>query len=196
MSMMEQYILARITVKEPVPEYADRLDPVSMQFNRAFQNFTWFLTGHGFKNADNIDACKRIRDLLTLTDTEVCLAGWNLSGANLKGADLSKADLSGADLTGANLTSTDLDNANLFRAKLMGASLMGASLMGTNLMRANLMRADLSGADLRCANMSSAFLDGAKYCEVIYNSTVFPADFAPEEHGMIEVSISGTPINP
>lgn len=158
---MKTCILSRVAVKEPVSEYNYWFEPVSEQFNRAFQNFTWFLTGHGFTNADDIDACKHIRDLLSLTDTEVCLSGWNLSGSDLHDVDLSNAYLSGTNLSSANLTGTNLCNADLRYANLSSANLAEANLSNADLSGANLTDADLTNSLLNGASIEAADLNGA-----------------------------------
>lgn len=196
---MEKSILSRIAVNEPVAEYNYWPDPISTQFNRSFQNFTWFLTGHGFTNANNNIACEQIQDLLTLTDANVCLKGWdlydvdlhdtNLSTADLSGADLSNAKLFGADLSGANLIGADLNCANLFNTNLSSADLKDADLSGANCTCANLVN-----ADLRSAILSKTQLAGARYCRDANIETWFPDDFAPEEHDMIEIDIIGIPV--
>ena len=201
---MEKSILSRVEVKAPVTEYNYWSDPVSVQFNRAFQNFTWFLTGHGFKNGNNIDACKRIRDLLTLTDTEVNLAGWDLSGADLHGTNLSQAVLNGTDLSNTKLFNADLSQADLYGADLSGsdlseaflnkANLSGAELTGAVLREALLYEVNLSGVDLRDVNCFAVDLIDIKYCTDDENKTIFPAGFNKERYSMIEVDKNGTPV--
>ena len=196
---METGILSRVNIKAPETEYNYWSDPVSVQFNRAFQNFTWFLSGHGFKNADNNDACKRIRDLLTPSDTEVNLTGWDLSGADLHGSDLSSAyfnetDLNSAYLGAAHLVGAFLCNADLTNANLTYADLVSAFLVIADLSDADLTHADLVDANLKGANLSNAILTGARYCKDDGFETVFPDGFDPEEHGMIEVDKNGTPV--
>lgn len=83
--------------------------------------------------------------------------------ADLEGAILKDADLSGTDLTGANLSHADLSGAKLGRPSNIGTP--------TRLMGANLADAKVSNADFRGA-----------LCD---QHTRFPADFLPEEHGLI-----------
>lgn len=196
---MEKTILSRVNVKAPVSEYCYWADPVSEQFNRAYQNFTWFLSGHGFMNVDNIDACKRICDLLTLTDTEVCLSEWNMSGADLRCAILSRADMFGVNLSGANLERADFEDAilifsNLRNAKLSGANLIGAVLVNADLTSADLTHSCLIDSDLSGANLNDAILNRARYCKEDGFETVFPDGFDPEKHGMTEVDQNGIPV--
>jgi hypothetical protein len=96
-------------------------------------------------------------------NSNVNLAGANLSRAqmigaflnesdltevNLEGADLEEADLSEAKLRGANLSNANLKKVYLNESDLRGADLSGASLVWTNLTNANLSEASLIGAHL------------------------------------------------
>ena len=134
-----------------------------------------------------------------------------LQGANLNGANLHGANLNGANLNGANLQEAILDRANLFRANLQkayleGANLQKANLEGAYLEGANLQKANLEGASLQEANLQEAilqgtklfgaYLEGAELTGAHYDKyTIFPADFDPKAHNMIEVDENGKPIN-
>lgn len=110
----------------------------------------------------------REANLLRANLADAMLFDADLSKAYLRGADLSRAALIGASLAAATLVAANLTDANLTGAKLDDAVFMGASLHGASLVSPSLHRADL---------------EGAKYTE----STHFPRDFVPEEHGMVLV---------
>lgn len=105
-------------------------------------------------------------------NTEIDLAGANLTEADLSRADLNRADLTGANLTGANLyeadlyeadlTEADLTEAHLNRANLTRAILTGAILKEANLYEADLDMADLTGVYLKEADLAGANLNRAK----------------------------------
>ncbi len=126
------------------------------------------------------------------------LSGTDLSGANLSGAVLSGANLSGAVLSGALLFFVDLSGISLFGVDLSGAVLYKANLVGANLYDANLTGAHLSGANFIDADLSRANLTDAVFTKAKYNSktskpkyefpTLFPPDFDPKAHGMIDVT--------
>lgn len=195
---MVQKILADLTIKKRVNEYVVNDYIIITQIQCAFCNLTWFLTGHGYNNEENIDECKKILGFMSLF-FNMNLSNWNLnqvgfaranladsklnnvnlkkahmSDANLYGADLKYANLSGADMSGANLSKADLSGADMSGANLIKADLNGADLSGANMSRADLHGADLSGtclngADASGANMSRADLRGADLSEARLN---------------------------
>lgn len=122
---MEQKILADLEIKKRVEEYIVRNDLLTTQISLAFHNLTWFLTGHGYHNEDDNDACKNFRELVLIWCDELNLNNWKLSGAKLFDADLTLADLIDTDLRGADLRG----------AKLIGANLRGADLSGAKYCR-------------------------------------------------------------
>ena len=201
---MEQRILADLEIKSRVKEYINSDALLTTQIGCAFSNLTWFLSGHGYYNEENNDECKRFGELVSIYCGYFNLKNWKLSGVGLSGADLIGADLSGANLFEAHLSranlfeahlsKANLSEANLFEANLSGADLIGADLSVADLSRANLIYADLSGADLRAEYLSGANLGGARYCLDKRCETIFPDDFNPEKHGMIEVDIWGNPV--
>lgn len=77
-----------------------------------------------------------------------------------------------------------MTSACLIRANLCGADLTNAHLSGADFTSAIMSGATLTGANLTCA----------KYCRVPGYETVFPDDFDPEEHNMIDVDERGNPI--
>lgn len=105
----------------------------------------------------------------------------NLFDADLRGADLREANLLEASLWGADLRGADLSDAYLRFADLRGADLGDANLNGADLYSANLYSVNLRKADLREANLREADLSRAIYTD----STQWPPDFKPEEHGMV-----------
>ncbi len=132
-----------------------------------------------------------------------------LDGADLSYANLTDADLTKAVLTNATLKKARLIDANLFKAQLNGADLSYANLSDSVLTESNLTNAiftnadlsysDLSHANLTGANFTNASLQGtvfssAKYCNSIPNRTIFPENFDPQKHDMIEVEIVGKPV--
>lgn len=129
----------------------------------------------------------------------------DLQGANLQEADLQKAKLQSAKMQGADLQMAKLKRAMLKRAalhqaklqmaNLREANLRFAALQGANLQGADLRGAILQGADLQGADLQEANLKYAEYCRDSQAATVFPFDFNPEEHGMIETDITGDPVD-
>lgn len=72
----------------------------------------------------------------------------DLAGADLSGRDLSSARLMGADLRGANLSGCDLRQARLTNVNFTGADLRNADARGAAFHHANLTGADLRGIRL------------------------------------------------
>lgn len=130
----------------------------------------------------------------------------NLNWAKLNDANLERAELNNANLEGANLNGALLRETKLFAANLNGATLMGTKFFGAKLNGANLNEANLEGANLEGAKLNGAELNGAMLNNILqdettvwrnakYNdNTVFPENFSPEEHGMIEVDVFGRPV--
>jgi uncharacterized protein YjbI with pentapeptide repeats len=98
------------------------------------------------------------RRSLSLSATDIVLAG-----ASAKGARLSNINLAGADLTKANFSHAVLIRANLSRATLTNAALSGA---------------DMSRSYLSGANFSSANLHNANLSDVL--SGVWPSILQPD----------------
>lgn len=236
---MQKHIYALIGIKPAINEYLYFSDfkydkeetnnswkskSIEAQTITSLSNFTWFLTGHGFRNKEQVTECKLISffqpsslprsnhegwhlegiDLEEADLTQELMKGAhleeaNLEGAHLKGADLNQAFLEGARLYGADLTCAylsraHLEEAHLEEAHLEEAHLERAFLNGANLTSAYLSGADLSGADLTRAHLGGAYLIGALYCNAPEFKTIFPEGFYPKEHGMIEVDIEGNPV--
>ena len=202
---VEEYIYLPDYKVYRVSNYTDwKFKTVDKQANTSLANFTYFLTGHGFKNEEKVLECMLIGNLIHSPSRHACFKGWHLEGAYLAGADLSGADLSSADLTGAdlrgiNLQYADLKFSNLTRANLLWSHLSDADLIGTDLTNALLAYTDLTGADLTAADLTGADLSdvvfkGALYCNDPEFKTIFPEGFDPKEHGMIEVDIFGNPV--
>ncbi len=215
-------LLARVPMDEAVGEYLkidDSLECINVQFCRAFQNFTRYLSCLGYQNIDMIretdvsgsflPVAWVLRSLIC-TEINIYCPEWRLEKVELKGADmkmanLKKADLNRASFIGAILRRANLRNATLIMAELRNADLRNADLRNANLEWANLIGANLAGADLRNANLVRAnlggallegtYLEGAKYCNHPVFGTVFSAEFNPKERGMIEVDKYGKPID-
>lgn len=115
------------------------------QIQCAFCNLTWFLTGHGYNNEENIDECKKILGFMSL------FFNMNLSNWNLNQVGFARA----------NLADSKLNNVNLKKAHMSDANLCGADFRYADLSGANLSGAELSGAeyclDKRCETI---FPDG------------------------------------
>lgn len=215
---MVQKILADLAIKKRVNEYVVNDYIIITQIQCAFCNLTWFLTGHGYNNEENIDECKKILEFMSLIFS-MNLSNWNLNqvgfaranlagskltnvhlkkaymgDANLHGADFEYADMSRAYMSRADVSRAKLTGADLSKANLSGADLRGADLIGTCLNGADLSRANLSFANLIETDLGEANLYGAKYCLDLEYETIFPAGFNPKEHGMIEVDIYGYPV--
>ena len=109
--------------------------------------------------------------------------------AVLKKTNLSSANLSNADLEKATLTSANLESANLSEARLSGANLESANLKNANLEDVSISGANFDNADLRNANLAIDYIrSSTSFKRAKYNNlTIFPADFDPEERGMIFV---------
>ncbi len=181
---MENGILDTLTIQEsPKEEYLysalSNNNSINKQIVRALRALIFFLTGHGFHNENDNNSCKRIRDMMVLSDQILSLNNWDLSGADLSGADLSGADLSNTnlsdtDLRYANLSGVNLSRANLSRANLSEANLKGANLKGATLKDAYLSEVELSRADLSNSNLSGANLSGAD----LFNTNLSDTDLS------------------
>lgn len=139
-----------------------------------------------------------IRRLGRLGKTNVDIRDCFLRKADLSFANLLRANLERADLRHTNFYSAKLDETNITSADLRKARVSNASLKGAYLICADLRNADLSRVDLRDAalgltklqgcNLSDADLTGADFEKAkSSNSTTFPANFKPDDHGMILV---------
>lgn len=94
----------------------------------------------------DIDSWNRWR--LTQSETQLSLAGQDLSHGYFFEGDFSGVDLSGADLRRACLIGANFRDANLTGADLRDAYLGDASFESANLSNANLLGAHLDGVDL------------------------------------------------
>lgn len=190
---MVQKVLTDLEIKKRVNVYVVNDYIIITQIQCAFCNLTWFLTGHGYNNEENIDECKKILEFMSL------IFSMNLSNWNLNQVGFARANLAGSKLTNVHLKKAYMCDANLYGADfeyadMSGADLSGANLSGTKLSGANLYGANLSGAYLSGAYLSGAKLRGARYCLDKRHETKFPYGFNPKEHGMIEVDIWGNPV--
>lgn len=178
---MKKYILSDVSVSKPIKEYKVSNALLNTQLCNAFRNLTWFMSGHGFSNIENIEECKNIEEMVRSGYSDICLYKWkmdniwllncNLSAADLRQVDFSQcvlsnvllmdANLSDSVLINAKLPSVNLRNANLSGADLSGADLSGAILVEANLNGANLKNTNLSHADLRNADLTGTDLAGA-----------------------------------
>ena len=142
-------------------------------------------------------------------------SGANLTDSTLKNAKLEKANFQGADLTDADLTGATVTEADFTGANLQDAIISGVYFLRANLSKANLKgtkklnigsAASLRGADLRkvelsgsanAMDMREADLRGARLKDVYSladarikrakydRTTIFPADFDPQQAGLI-----------
>lgn len=180
---MKKYILSDVSVSKPIKEYKVSNALLNTQLCNAFRNLTWFMSGHGFSNIENIEECKNIEEMVRSGYSDICLYKWkmdniwllncNLSAADLRQVDFSQcvfsnvllmdANLSDSVLINAKLPSVNLRNANLSGADLSGADLSGVILVEAKLNGANLKNANLSHADLRNADLTGADLAGANH---------------------------------
>ncbi|WP_295170563.1 pentapeptide repeat-containing protein [Ruminococcus sp.] len=217
---MEQHLPAIMVLPKPIPEYLYLFNSwidnsIYKQLGRSFGCLTHFLTGHGFKNECKNTECMKLGLLVNGSEISVNFNGWHfenayLFGAYFDGADLNNAifdnavlsnsNMLGAELNEADLLFADLIDANLYGAELVNADLRYSYLWNANLREADLQyadlrEADLRGADLRDTNLEEAILDGAKYCIIKNSETLFPEDFDPKSHNMIEVDEEGYPIH-
>jgi uncharacterized protein YjbI with pentapeptide repeats len=97
---------------------------------------------------------------------EINLKGANLSGASLWRANFVAADLSEADMSVAECGETDFMGADLSKAVL------GVDCMGANFSNANLQEADLEYALLFFSQLTSVNVDGAKFKNSVFYSTI------------------------
>ena len=190
---MQNHIYAKIGIESAVSEYLyppnqkikKEVDywlakAVNLQFSTAFANFTWFLTGHGFRNKHKIKECMNIGHFLHNTLCPACFKKWNLDDANLSGANLTCAIFSGASMQNA-----DLSGSNLAYADLSGASMQNADLS-----EANLSHTKLSGSNLSDSRILYTDFSYAEYCLDSKFKTILPYDYLIDEYKMIEVDIS------
>ncbi|MBO5320580.1 MAG: pentapeptide repeat-containing protein [Ruminococcus sp.] len=179
---MRKCILSDLPIKRPVKEYKlmyewkiknniflEKYRLFTTQIGCAFRNLTCFLSGHGYRNKDDIDECKNIKELISCYYSDLNLKKWKLSGANLKNLNLKGAVFSYADLSCSVLIGSDLSNAKFISTRL-------------------------EGTDLRNTIYDYVSFENAKYCEEYYCKTKFPEEFDPKEHGMIEVDQWGKQI--
>ena len=173
---MKRHILSDIAVSKPQIEYKVNSAYVNTQLCLSFRNLSWFLSGHGFCNNDNIEECKNIEEMIRSDSSDVCFHKWkldnvslincNLSSADLREVDFSRSDLTSAlllnsNLVRANLSNAKLNNVNLAKSNLRGANFTKSDLSGTNLSHANLRGVDLNELNLSGTNLSHANLRGA-----------------------------------
>ena len=110
-------------------------------------------------------------------------------------ATLEKANFDSAWLHSAHFDEAVLPYACFINSILDEAFFNNANLKYSNFENAELNRTSFSGAHLEGArfngcSLKDAFLEGATYD----GSTIFPDDFDPEKHGMIEVDKNGNPV--
>ena len=89
------------------------------------------------------------------------------------------------------LVGADLTNTNLVSAEMEAADLQGAQIINADLYKANLQNANLNAANLQSKHLLHCNLKGARYCSkarIAHELTIFPKEFNPEEHGMIEAN--------
>lgn len=190
---MRKKILSCISISKPIEEYMVSNDYINTQVCISFRNLTYFLTGHGFYNKDNLDYCKAFSELISIYSSDINCCNWNLKGidlqetnlkeaqfqcANLQYSDLirtnlSKASLLKSNLNGAMLVEADLSNAELYDSSLVGASLSEADLRGCALTLANLTNAHIDKANLKNAILISAILKKVDFSNACLHNTEF-----------------------
>ncbi len=163
---MRKKILSCISISKPIEEYMVSNDYINTQVCISFRNLTYFLTGHGFYNKDNLDYCKAFSELISIYSSDVNCCNWNLKGIDLQETNLKEAQFQCANLQYSDLIRTNLSKASLLKSNLNGAMLVEADLSNAELDNSSLVGASLSEADLRgCtlanANLTNAHLDEA-----------------------------------
>ena len=111
---------------------------------------------------------------------------FDFSGSKLNRADFSQAKFEKVIFRGAKMQDACLKEAIMPGADFEGAILHNANLIGGDFRNANFRNANLRWANLKGANLDGADLTGATYTK---NATVFPDNFDPDKHGMIEVPV-------
>ena len=111
---------------------------------------------------------------------------FDFSGTKLNRADFSQARFEKVIFRGAKMQDACLKEAVMPGADFEGAILHNANLIGGDFRNANFRNANLRWANLKGANLDGADLTGATYTK---NATVFPDNFDPKKHGMIEVPV-------
>ena len=175
---MKKRILSYMAVPKPLEEYKVNDDYINTQICLSFRNLTWFLTGHGFVNKDDLECCKDFRELISINYTDINCWGWNLSGINMDYAILIDAILINAKLDNAKLNCSDLGGVDLSDADLSDAELNNTNLRGSTLNNAifnhaKLENADLIGVDLSDADLSDAELNNTSLIGSTLNNTIF-----------------------
>ena len=158
---MRKKILSCISISKPIEEYRVSNEYINTQICISFRNLTWFLTGHGFYNKDDLDYCKIFSELISSYSSDIKCYKWNLRDIDLSYINLEKSNFPVANLQYSSLLHSKLFNADLRRADLRSADLRSADLRSADLSDADLQCADLREADLREADLSGADLSGA-----------------------------------
>lgn len=161
---MQKELFARIAMQQAVKEYLKTnnfLNPVNVQFSLAFQNFTWYLSGLGYRNEiESRSAVERIIKSLSGSCMSIYCKKWCFEGADLADSMLEAAYLAGANLKNAALQRSMMEKAHLEEAHLEKANLKEADLSNAHLNKADLNCAILTGANLNRADLNHAKLIG------------------------------------
>ena len=148
-------------------EYSTSCFALINQFQIAFRNLTWLLTGLGFDNSKFINTKENLEILASYFYGDVNIIGWNnldnidLSNSYLESSKFEKVCLKNANFRKANLIRGNFNGAILKQAKFEEADLTAASFMGANLTYADLACTDLTYADLTDAHLMKANLTRA-----------------------------------
>ena len=152
-------------------EYSTSCSALINQFQIAFRNLTWLLTGLGFDNSKFINTKENLEILASYFYGDINISGWknldniNLSNSFLVGSKFEKARLTNADFSEANLCYGVFNKAILEQAKFIGANLEMAHFIEADLTIANLWQANLTRANLTIANLWQANLTRANLRE-------------------------------
>ncbi len=177
---MKEHLLAKIGIEPAVEEYlyppriknpnckeSDNqwmLNSLNVQISRSYANLTWFLTGHGFKNVQNVHESVEVGQLLTGSDNIANFRSWNFKSANLFEAELSGSNMRSTNLEDANLEGAKLVNTDFSYSTMKKVSFIHADLINAKLKNASIVESDFRGANFHNANLrAAAFNDSTFY---------------------------------
>ena len=190
---LNQDILALVSMRPAVNQYLNTANSqfvipyIHIQFNTAFHNLTWFLTGLGYKNENDLSgSIAYIMRTICVSNSFYSIRHSNIPGSKLaynctawcfKECELDNIQLNwtsfkDSDLSYAVLNYSELNNANMKNANLKHTGLIGCKMNHADLKEANLYNADLSNAELRNSILKRACLKNAD----LNNSDLWFAD--------------------
>jgi len=140
------------------------------------------------------------------------LKGISFHRAIFEGLDFSKADFTGCDLRNSVFYFSVLNDARMINVSLVNAILVGSKMRGVDLSGSLLMYSDFSKVDFSLASLRGATVVGGDFRDVEFSGadvtvvgldqcnlegasyddqTIWPENFNPEEHGLINKRRNG-----